>query len=119
MTELTSLTISDALELMRAGDISARELTEAHLQRIEALDPALGAYLTVTDDLARQQAAAADAARAAGDERPLLGIPIALKDVLSTRGIETTLGSNEVQLATGDIRFGLNDFAVGHPSCLN
>ncbi|MYD08844.1 MAG: Asp-tRNA(Asn)/Glu-tRNA(Gln) amidotransferase subunit GatA [Chloroflexi bacterium] len=93
MTELTSLTISDALELMRAGDISARELTEAHLQRIEALDPALGAYLTVTDDLARQQAAAADAARAAGDERPLLGIPIALKDVLSTRGIETTCGS--------------------------
>ena len=93
MTELTSLTISRALELMRAGEISARELTEAHLQRIEALDPAIGAYLTVTADLARGQAAAADEARAAGEEKPLLGIPIALKDVLSTKGIETTCGS--------------------------
>ncbi|MCY3917290.1 MAG: Asp-tRNA(Asn)/Glu-tRNA(Gln) amidotransferase subunit GatA [Chloroflexi bacterium] len=93
MTELTSLTIAGALEKLRAGEISALELTEAHLARIERLDPDLHAFLTVTDEIALGQAAAADAARAAGDERPLLGIPIALKDVLSTKGIETTCGS--------------------------
>lgn len=93
MTELTSLTIAGALEMMRAGEISALELTQAHLQRIEALDPSIGAYLSVTADLALRGAKQADEARAASDERPLLGIPIALKDVLSTRGIETTCGS--------------------------
>ncbi len=93
MTELTSLTIAGALSLMRAREISALELTEAHLARIERLDPEIRAFLTVTADFAREQAKAADEARAAGDERPLLGIPIALKDVLSTMGIETTCGS--------------------------
>ncbi len=93
MTELTSLTITEALTLLRAGEISALELTEAHLARIERLDPQIGAYLTLTPQLARQQARAADVARAAGDQRPLLGIPIGIKDVLSTKGVETTCGS--------------------------
>ena len=93
MTELTSLTIGGALEKLRDREISALELTEAHLARIERLDPDIRAFVTVTDEFAREQAKAADAARAAGDERPLLGIPIALKDVLSTKGIETTCGS--------------------------
>ncbi len=93
MTELTSLTIAVALDKMRAGECSALELTEAHLARIERLDGDIRAYLTVSADFAREQARAADAARAAGGERPLLGIPIAIKDVLSTKGIETTCGS--------------------------
>ncbi len=93
MTELTSLSIAAALELMRAREISALELTEAHLTQIERLDPEIRAFLTVSADFARGQAVAADVARAAGDVRPLLGIPIALKDVLSTKGIETTCGS--------------------------
>ena len=93
MTELTSLTITQALERMRAREISALELTEACLARIERLDPHIRAYLTVTAELAREQARAADEARRAGGERPLLGIPIALKDILSTKGIETTCGS--------------------------
>ena len=93
MNDLTQLTVSGALRLMRRGEISALELTEAHLSRIAALDSDIGAYLTVTADLARRQAKAADEARSAGDERPLLGIPIAIKDVLSTKGVETTCGS--------------------------
>ena len=93
MPDPTQLTIRAALDAMRAGDLSALELTEAHLQRIQRLDPEIRAYLTVTPELARQQARAADHARAAGQERPLLGIPIAIKDVLSTKGIETTCGS--------------------------
>ena len=93
MKELTSLTIAAALEKLRAGELTSLELTEAHLQQIDKLDPQIRAYLTVSADFARRQARAADAARAAGDERPLLGIPIALKDVLSTKGIETTCGS--------------------------
>ena len=93
MTELTSLTIGAALEKMRAGEISALELTEAHLGQIERHDEEIRAFLTVTAESARGQARAADEARAAGEERPLLGIPLALKDVLSTKGIETTCGS--------------------------
>ncbi len=79
--------------MLRAGEISALELTEAHLQQIEKQDSAIGAYLTVTEDFALEQAWAADQARADGADTPLLGIPIALKDVLSTQGIETTCGS--------------------------
>jgi aspartyl-tRNA(Asn)/glutamyl-tRNA(Gln) amidotransferase subunit A len=93
MTELTQLTLSEALDKLRAGEVTSVELTQAHLDQIDKFDPQVKAYLMVTKDLALEQAQAADLARANGDDRPLLGIPIAIKDVLSTKGIETTCGS--------------------------
>lgn len=93
MSTLIDLTITEALAKLQAGEITSVELTQAHLDQILAHDDDIRAYITVTKDLALEQAAAADAARANGDDRPLLGIPLALKDVLSTQGIETTCAS--------------------------
>ncbi len=94
MTELTDLTLSQALTQLRAREISAVDLTQAYLKRIEQLEPTIHAYITVTGERALKDAEAADQARKAGDDRPLLGIPLAIKDVFSTQGIETTCGSN-------------------------
>lgn len=93
MSRLTDLTISDALTKLRAGDITSVELTQAHLDQIEQYDEQVKAFITVTPELALEQAAAADAARASGEDKPLLGIPLAMKDVLSTEGVETTCAS--------------------------
>jgi len=87
------LTIHEAHTLLATGETSAIELTEALLARIQATDGAVKAYLNVTEETARQQARAADERRAAGEDGPLLGIPLAIKDVLCTRGTPTTAGS--------------------------
>jgi aspartyl-tRNA(Asn)/glutamyl-tRNA(Gln) amidotransferase subunit A len=92
-TELTRWTLLEAREHLRARAVSAVELTEAFLTRIERVEPAVRAFLTVTAERARAQARAADARRAAGEEAPLLGLPLALKDVLCTAGVPTTCGS--------------------------
>ncbi|MBI5671073.1 MAG: Asp-tRNA(Asn)/Glu-tRNA(Gln) amidotransferase subunit GatA [Chloroflexi bacterium] len=93
MTDLTTLTLSVTLQKLRDREISSVELTRACLERIQQVDPLIRAFLIVTEDLALQQAEAADKARAAGEDRPLLGLPLAIKDVFSTKGIETTCGS--------------------------
>ncbi len=90
---LTELTITEAQARLRAGEITAVDLTNAHLARIEALDPQVKAYLTITADEARAAAEAADQRLAQGDDAPLLGIPLAIKDVLTTQDIPTTAGS--------------------------
>ena len=90
---LTELTLVQARDGLRRKTFSARELTRAHLDAIEQLNPRLNAYITVTADEARAEAEAADAALAAGDDRPLLGLPLGIKDLFCTKGVRTTAGS--------------------------
>lgn len=85
-----------ALELrahLQRGQISARELTHAYLNRIDLLDDQIKAFLTITAEQALSMADDADRRRAAGEDSPFLGMPVAIKDVLSTQGIATTCGS--------------------------
>ncbi len=93
MTDLTALTLADARDRLRAGDFSAVELAEAHLAAIERART-LNAYLLETPDRARAMAKAADARLAAGDPRPLEGIPLGVKDMFATKDVRTTAGSH-------------------------
>jgi aspartyl-tRNA(Asn)/glutamyl-tRNA(Gln) amidotransferase subunit A len=87
------LTLAAAAEGLRRRDFTARELTEAHLEAVDALNPRLNAFITVDPDGARRQADDADAALARGDAGKLAGIPIAMKDLFCTEGVRTTAGS--------------------------
>lgn len=92
--QLARATIHALQTQLTSGALTATALTEALLQRIDALEPQVHAYITVTADLARQQAAEADAAFARGEVRSALqGIPLAIKDNICTQGIRTTCAS--------------------------
>ena len=86
-------TLTSARSALQRGETSSVALTEAMLDRIVDLDNDLKSYLTITDELALEQAAAADHRRAHGEDGPLLGIPIAVKDIISVQGAPTTAGS--------------------------
>ncbi|HEX2981744.1 MAG TPA: Asp-tRNA(Asn)/Glu-tRNA(Gln) amidotransferase subunit GatA [Anaerolineaceae bacterium] len=99
MPELTDLTLLEARDALRSGEISSREITDACLNRIERLEPELHAFLTLTPDLAHQQAADADRRLAEWRRDPsqplpeLLGVPVAVKDVLCLANVRCTCGS--------------------------
>ncbi|MDT7951018.1 MAG: Asp-tRNA(Asn)/Glu-tRNA(Gln) amidotransferase subunit GatA [Acetobacteraceae bacterium] len=90
---LTDLPLSAARDGLRRGDFTSLELVDAHLDAIEALNPRLNAFITVTADQARDEARKADAARARGADGALLGLPLAIKDLFCTAGVRTTAGS--------------------------
>ena len=87
------LTVTELSAALSRGEFSSVELTRTFLDRINLLNPALNAYITVCEESALAAAAAADQARVRGDVRPLLGIPVAHKDIFCTRGLRTTCGS--------------------------
>src|SRR5260370_21324188 len=91
--EIAYATIAELGARYRKRDLSPVEVTQALLARIERLDPILHAFVTLTADRALADARAAEEALRKGDSRPLLGIPVAHKDIYLTRGIRTTGGS--------------------------
>jgi len=91
---LASLSLAEAARRVKSGEVSPVELVDASLARIEAVNPALSAYISVFAEESRKVARAAEMMASAGhDLGPLHGIPIALKDNIAMRGTRTTAGS--------------------------
>ncbi len=94
MTDLTRMTAAETAALIASGQASATEVAQAHLDRIAAVDGKVHAFLHVDTEGALKAARAVDETRAAGGELgPLAGVPLALKDIFTTEGVPTTVGS--------------------------
>ena len=101
----TDLAFSGAAEqarLIASGVVSAREVVDAALRRIERLDPVLNAFRVVLSERALAEAQQADARRRAGDARPLLGVPVAIKDDTDVAGVPTARGTAASDLTPRD-----------------
>ncbi len=86
-------TLAELSSMLQNKEASSVELTQYYLDRIEALDPQLNSFISVTSESALQQAQAADARIAAGEAGPLTGLPMAHKDIFCTQGVRTSCGS--------------------------
>ncbi|MDE0086002.1 MAG: amidase, partial [Candidatus Poribacteria bacterium] len=91
---LYELTAHELHDKLKAREITAVKLAESIYERIEEVEPQVKGYLTLTKEIALEQAGAADAGFQNGNEMPpLAGIPIAIKDVICTKGVRTTCAS--------------------------
>ncbi|MFJ9845261.1 Asp-tRNA(Asn)/Glu-tRNA(Gln) amidotransferase subunit GatA [Kitasatospora sp. NPDC101155] len=98
MTELIHYTAAETAAAIAKGEVSAVEVAQAHLDRIEAVDKKVNAFLHVDTEGALNAAKAVDDKRAKGEELgPLAGVPLALKDVFTTKGVPTTCGSKMLE----------------------
>ncbi len=86
---------TEMLRALRERQVSAVELLDLHLRRIERYNRRLNAIVSPDYDHARQLAETADAARGRGEDRPLLGLPLTLKDSINVHGLRTTVGMPE------------------------
>jgi len=96
MSNLSDLSVRQALKLLQNGDISSVELTQSYLDRIQTVEPQIKAFITLTPELAIAQAKSADQLRKNNppeDLPALLGLPIAVKDVLALQNVRCTCGS--------------------------
>ncbi|MCB1680987.1 MAG: Asp-tRNA(Asn)/Glu-tRNA(Gln) amidotransferase subunit GatA [Alphaproteobacteria bacterium] len=129
MTELTTLTIAQALEGLKKKDFTSKELTQAHIGAMEKARP-LNAFIVETPELALKQAEESDKRRASGSEGALEGIPLGIKDLFCTEGVQTTAASHILEgfipqyestvtkklFADGAVMLGktnLDEFAMG------
>ena len=92
MTELTDLTVAEAQDGLAKGEFSSKELTEAHILSMEKIR-GLNAFITETPERALEDAEASDKRRANNEIGPLEGLPIAIKDLFCTKGIQSTASS--------------------------
>ncbi len=97
MTDHNLLTIHEAHQMLKTGQVSSVELTMACLERISRVEPSVRAIVTVTEELAMKQAQKADELIAGGDIGPLTGIPGLIKDVICTKGVRTTCSSKMLE----------------------
>ena len=124
--DLCYLTIADLAGLISAGKVSPVEVTEAHLRRIERIDGKLNTFLTVTAEVAREEARQAEREIATGNYRGHLhGVPYSLKDLYATAGIRTTGGTKIMadwvpdydSAVAREIEVGRRGFSWGRPTC--